>query len=73
VCDGRTFQSHADYSLYDGWTLKAWPVLTMLRGQVIMENGRVVAQPGYGRYLARTVRPRVAGTPPLAAGARGAR
>ncbi len=57
VCDGTTFQSHADYSLYDGWTLRGWPVLTMLRGEVIAEEGRVVGRPGAGRYLARTARP----------------
>jgi dihydropyrimidinase len=59
TCDGTTFQSHADYSLYDGWTLKGWPVLTMLRGQVIVEEGRVVGRPGAGRYLARTAGPTV--------------
>jgi dihydropyrimidinase len=73
VCDGDTFQSHADYSLYDGWTLKGWPVLTMLRGRVIMENGRVVTPPGSGRYLSRTVRPRAAAAPVPAAAPAGAR
>jgi dihydropyrimidinase len=58
VCDGSTFQSHADYSLYDGRTLKGWPVLTMLRGQVIAEDGRVVGKPGAGRYLSRAAHPR---------------
>ena len=57
TCDGTTFQSYADYSLYDGWTLTGWPVLTMLRGRVIVEDGRVVGPPGAGRYLARAVRP----------------
>jgi dihydropyrimidinase len=66
VCDGRTFQSHADYSLYDGWTLKGWPVLTMLRGEVIMEDRQVIGRPGAGRYLCRSVRP-VAPTPGPAA------
>jgi dihydropyrimidinase len=54
VCDGTTFQSHADYSLYDGWILRGWPALTMLRGQVIAEEGRVIGRPGAGRYLSRT-------------------
>ncbi|MBI4504122.1 MAG: amidohydrolase family protein [Chloroflexi bacterium] len=49
----EVFQSYADYSLYDGWKLKGWPVMTVLRGEVIMESGQVVGRPGYGRYLAR--------------------
>jgi dihydroorotase (multifunctional complex type) len=31
-------------SLYDGWTLRGWPVLTISRGRVVAENG--VADPG---------------------------
>jgi dihydropyrimidinase len=45
--------SYSDYSLYDGWTLKGWPVLTMVRGQVVMEDGHIVGPPGHGRYLKR--------------------
>ncbi|MCS6802226.1 MAG: amidohydrolase family protein [Chloroflexota bacterium] len=53
VADAAIFQSSADYSLYDGWTLKGWPVMTILRGQVIMRDGTVVGTPGAGRYLHR--------------------
>ena len=28
-----------DYSVWDGWELKGWPVTTILRGRVIVENG----------------------------------
>jgi dihydropyrimidinase len=52
----EVFQSYADYSLFDGWTMKGWPVMTILRGEVIMEDGQVVGKPGYGRYLARQAR-----------------
>ncbi len=37
---------------YHGRRLKGKPVLTMLRGRVIMRDGKVVGQPGSGRYLA---------------------
>jgi len=56
VADAALFQSAADYSLYDGWTLKGWPVVTMLRGEVIMRDGAVVGTPGVGRYLHRSGR-----------------
>jgi dihydropyrimidinase len=34
-------QSHSDYSIYDGWVLNGWPVMTMVRGEVVMEDGEV--------------------------------
>jgi dihydropyrimidinase len=45
--------SYSDYSLYDGWTLKGWPRVTMLRGREVMRDGRIVGAGGYGRYLRR--------------------
>ena len=43
--------SLSDFSLFSGFRLKGWPVLTMLRGHVIMEQGKVFAEPGLGRYV----------------------
>ncbi|MBI3964379.1 MAG: amidohydrolase family protein [Chloroflexi bacterium] len=45
--------SFAGFSLYDGQTLKGWPVQTIVRGQVVMNDGQIVGQPGHGRYLPR--------------------
>ncbi len=45
--------SYSDYSLYDGWALKGWPVETILRGQTVMRDGRITGAPGLGRYLER--------------------
>src|SRR5690606_22100780 len=45
--------SHSDYSIYDGWTFKGWPVETILRGKTIMKDGKLVGRPGDGRYLYR--------------------
>jgi dihydropyrimidinase len=44
---------HADFTLYDRWVLKGWPVSTILRGHEVVLNGRSVAGPGIGRYIAR--------------------
>lgn len=46
----------SDFSLYAGLKLRGWPVLTMLRGNVIMEQGKVVDEPGLGRYVAGKAR-----------------
>lgn len=45
--------SYSDYSPYEGWTLKGWPVMTMVRGVVVMENGKIVGPQGHGQYLSR--------------------
>jgi len=48
--------SYADYSLYDDWDLKGWPVRTIVRGETVMEDGKIVGKPGYGQYLPRLLR-----------------
>ena len=55
VVKAEELGSFADYSLYDGWTLKGWPVGTIVRGVSVMENGTVVGEPGYGKYLQRRI------------------
>jgi dihydropyrimidinase len=46
-------QSFADYTLYEGWKVKGWPVHTLVRGQWAMQDGKVMGKGGIGRYLAR--------------------
>ena len=45
--------SYSDYSLYEGRELKGWPVRTIVRGESVMIDGRIVGAPGFGRYLPR--------------------
>ena len=49
-------QSYSDYTIYDGMTLKGWPVMTIVRGQVVMEDGQVTGKPGYGKFIARSIK-----------------
>ena len=42
-----------DYTPYEGMQVTGWPVATVRRGEVVMRDGEVVAQPGSGRFLAR--------------------
>lgn len=53
VVDPAALGSYSDYSLYEGWRLKGWPVRTILRGRTIMHDGVIVGEGGYGRYLRR--------------------
>ena len=45
------FGSWSDYTLYDGSKIKGWPVITMVRGQIVASDGKVQVDPGYGRYV----------------------
>jgi len=49
----ETMQHAIDYTPYEGRTVTGWPVLTMRRGSIVMENGRVQAAAGTGRYIPR--------------------
>ncbi len=53
VVQAAELGSFADYSLYDGWRLKGWPVKTIVRGVTVMEDGEIVGPAGHGRYLWR--------------------
>jgi dihydropyrimidinase len=46
-------RSNADYSAYDGREVWGWPRFTLSRGDVVLEEGQVVAEPGRGRWLHR--------------------
>jgi dihydropyrimidinase len=47
----------SDYTPYEGIEVKGWPVLTMVRGRVVMQEGGLVGEKGYGAYLAREKSP----------------
>lgn len=42
-----------DYTPYEGLEVTGWPVATIRRGEVVMQNGLVQAEPGSGQFLAR--------------------
>ena len=42
-----------DYTPYEGKTLTGWPVMTISRGHVVWDDGKVDAQPGWGKFIAR--------------------
>lgn len=42
-----------DYTPYEGLQVIGWPVCTIRRGEVVMKDGIVQAEPGSGQFLAR--------------------
>lgn len=45
----------ADYTPYEGMEITGWPVTTLLRGRVVVQDGVLRGQPGQGQYLPREI------------------
>jgi dihydropyrimidinase len=43
--------SKTGYSLFEGWEVHGKPWMTLLRGRVLLNQGRLEQQPGYGQFL----------------------
>ena len=54
-------QSFADWGLYDGWEVTGWPTHTIVRGEVVMQDGQILGREGYGKYIPRYPRSRPEG------------
>ncbi|MGH9991040.1 MAG: dihydroorotase [Nitrososphaera sp.] len=48
-------QSYSDYTIYDGWKMTGWPVMSVVRGMVVMEDGHVDERAlGHGEFVPRS-------------------
>lgn len=55
IPDAKEMHSSSGYNVYDflKWELKGWPILTMVRGNVVMEDSKVIGKAGTGQYIKR--------------------
>jgi dihydropyrimidinase len=53
----------SDYSPWEGWEIRGWPVTTILRGRVIVEGGRLVRDARDGQLISRKISAEVLGRP----------
>ena len=51
--DPNTMETNADWSPYDGWSLAGFARTTLSRGDVIVDDYKVVGQAGRGKWLPR--------------------
>jgi dihydropyrimidinase len=49
----RDHHGIAGWTLYEGWKARGRPWMTLLRGQVLLAEGKLAQSAGYGRYVAR--------------------
>ena len=45
--------SNGDFSVFAGWEVTGWPTVTICRGEVVYENGKITGLPGSGRLAPR--------------------
>jgi len=43
------------YTPFEGWRIRGVPILTMAKGKVMMEEGKVWGEPGWGKFVPRKV------------------
>ena len=55
----------SDYSIWEGFHCRGYPVTTVLRGKVIVEDGRLTGAPSDGAWLERRVAPEVLAGPAI--------
>ncbi|GIX47388.1 MAG: dihydropyrimidinase [Candidatus Tectimicrobiota bacterium] len=55
----------SDYSIWEGFPCQGYPVMTLLRGRVLVEHGKLVGEPSAGRWLPRRIAPEVLNRPAL--------
>ena len=46
-----------DYTPWEGWEVSGWPVTTILRGKVMVRDGKLLGQQGDGTWIARKLGP----------------
>ncbi len=43
--------SNCDYTPYEGMRVRGWPAVVFSRGEVVVEEGKLLAEPGQGQFL----------------------
>ena len=46
-----------DYTPWEGFAVTGWPVMTIARGRIVAQDGKVVGEKGFGRVLERDISP----------------
>ena len=53
----------SDYSIWEGFPVEGWPVMTILRGTVAVEDGELKTNLGSGKFVSRKLNPEIANRP----------
>jgi dihydropyrimidinase len=50
---------NCDYTPYEGMRVRGWPAVVLSRGEIVVDEGKLLAEPGQGQFL-RCARPELA-------------
>lgn len=53
VIKNENMHSDIDYTIWEGVKLKGYPVMTMVRGNIVYRDGEFVGHPGLGKFVKR--------------------
>jgi dihydropyrimidinase len=51
VVRSHLLHDNVGFSPYEGMRLRGWPIITISRGELVVDDGRIVAAPGRGRFV----------------------
>ena len=49
--DNLHYPSELDYDIYEGFVAQGWPVVTIRRGEILVENGEFTGERKTGKFL----------------------
>ena len=55
IVSNELFGGFSDYIVYEGKHLKGWPIKTIVRGELVVENFEVIGKIGHGKLVSRHV------------------
>ncbi|MFQ5851192.1 MAG: dihydropyrimidinase [Candidatus Binatia bacterium] len=59
IITAKQLHCGSDTTVYEGWKVKGWPVMTVLRGQVIIDRGMLVDSTPQGQCCLRRIDPAI--------------
>lgn len=49
----ESLHENVDWTLYEGLTVHGWPSVTLNRGEILVQDGEFLGEPGQGRFVKR--------------------
>jgi allantoinase len=53
VLEAKNMYTSCGWIPYEGWEVKGQVVTTVVRGKVVMDHGKILGQPGFGKFISR--------------------
>jgi len=51
IITNELLHHNCDYTPYEGMAVRGWPAVVLSRGEVVVEEGKLLAEPGRGEFI----------------------